>query len=101
MVTILENPTNDYTIMVGVSINGEIPETTNYRIKKMPVNGKMFVADVLGGPHKIKNGYAALKNYLLDSKRPSPAVPFELLINDRRKISDTAQWVTRIYYPVM
>ncbi len=101
MVTILENPTNDYTVMVGISINGEIPQTDLYRIKRMPVNGKMFVADVKGGTHAILNGYSALKTYLLDSKRPSPAVPFELLITDRRIVSDTAQWQTRIYYPVM
>jgi hypothetical protein len=101
MVTVLENPTKDYTIMVGISINGEIPQTNNFRIKRMPVNGKMFVTDVIGGAQSIQNGYAALKSFLLDSKRPSPAVPFELLLNDRRLVTDTAQWKTRIYYPVM
>ena len=101
MITVLENPTNDYTIMVGISINGEIPQTENYRIKRMPVNGKMFVTDATGGTQSIQNGYAALKNFLLDSKRPSPAVPFELLLNDRRQVTDSAQWKTRIYYPVM
>ena len=101
MVTVLENPTNDYTIMVGISIDGEIKETDKYRIKKMPVNGKMYVADVRGGFLNIKNGYTALKSYLVDSKRPSPAVPFELLVNDRRQVADSTQWETRIYYPVM
>ena len=101
MVTVLENPTNDYTIMVGLSFNGTIPETANYRIKRMPTNGKMFVADIIGGPVTIQNGYAALKTYLLDSKRPSPAVPFELLKTNRRQVTDTSKWETRIYYPVM
>jgi effector-binding domain-containing protein len=101
MVTVLENPNNDYTIMVGISINGEIPQTEKYRIKRMPVNGKMFVTDATGGYQSIQNGYAALKSFLLDSKRPSPAVPFELLLNDRRLIADSTEWQTRIYYPVM
>jgi hypothetical protein len=101
MVTVLENTTNDYTIMVGISINGAIPETDLYRIKRMPVNGKMFVTDAAGGPYSIQNGYSALKTFLLDSKRPSPAVPFELLATDRRQMADTTQWKTRIYYPVM
>ena len=101
MVTVLENPSNDYTVMVGVSIDGAVPETDIYRIKKMPVNGKMFVTDVIGGPHAIRNGYDALKNYLLDAKRPSPAVPFELLVTDRNQITDSTKWQTRIYYPVM
>jgi hypothetical protein len=101
MVTILENPTNDFTVMVGISINGEIPETANFRIKKMPVNGKMFVGEITGGTSKIVASYHALKTFLLDSKRPSPAVPFELLLNDRRQVLDSTQWKTRIYYPVM
>jgi hypothetical protein len=101
MVTILENTTNDYTVMVGISINGEIPETSNFKIKKMPTNGKMFVAEVTGGANTILASYAALKTFLLDSRRPSPAIPFELLITDRKKNTDSTQWKTRIYYPVM
>jgi len=101
MVTILDNQTYDYTVMVGLSINSKIPETEKFTLKRMPVNGKMFVAEVTGGSSTIQNGYSALKNYLLDSKRPSPAIPFELLINDRRQITDSAKWQTRLYYPVM
>jgi effector-binding domain-containing protein len=101
MVTILDNQTYDYTVMVGLSIDSKIPETEKYTLKRMPVNGKMFVAEVTGGNTAIQNGYSALKNYLLDAKRPSPAVPFELLMNDRRQITDSAKWQTKLYYPVM
>jgi len=87
--------------MVGLSINSIIPETEKFRLKRMPVNGKMFIADVTGGHTSIQNAYDALKNYLLDAKRPSPAVPFELLLIDRRLNSDSTKWQTRIYYPVM
>lgn len=101
MVTILDNQTYDYSVMVGISIDAIVPETDKFRLKRMPVNGKMFVANVNGGYATIQNGYSALRNYLLDSKRPSPAVPFELLINDRRLVSDSTKWETLIYYPVM
>jgi len=101
MVTILDNQTYDYTIMVGLSIDSKVPETDKFRLKRMPINGKMFVANVTGGYATIQNGYSALRNYLLDSKRPSPAVPFELLVNDRRQTLDSAKWKTLIYYPVM
>ena len=101
MVTILDNQTYDYTIMVGLSIDSKVPETEKFRLKRMPVNGKMFVANVIGGKEAIQNGYAALRNYLLDSKRASPAVPFELLRNDRRQIKDSTKWQTLIYCPVM
>ena len=101
MVTILDNQTYDYTVMIGLSIDSKVPENAKFRLKRMPVNGKMFVANVTGGYATIQNGYSALRNYLLDSKRPSPAVPFELLVNDRRETIDSAKWKTLIYYPVM
>jgi len=101
MVTILDNQNYDYTVMVGLSINSIVPETDKFKLKRMPVNGKMFITNVTGGDLSIQNGYEALKNYLLDAKRPSPAVPFELLINDRRLNLDSTKWQTRIYYPVM
>lgn len=101
MVTVLENNTNDFTVMVGISIDGEIPANDKFTIKKMPVFGKMFVTDVTGNQSTIRNGYAAVKLFLLDSKRPTPAVPFELLINDRQSVIDSTQWKTRIFYPVM
>jgi len=101
MVTVLENNTNNFTVMVGISIDGEIPTNEKFTIKKMPVFGKMFVADVTGNQSTINKGYAAVKLFLLDSKRPSPAVPFELLVNDRQTVLDSAQWKTRIFYPVM
>lgn len=101
MVTVLENNTNDFTVMVGISIDGEIPANEKFTIKKMPVFGKMFVADVVGNQSAINNGYAAVKLFLLDSKRPTPAVPFELLLNDRQSVVDSSQWKTRIFYPVM
>jgi hypothetical protein len=101
MVTILDNQNYDYTVMVGLSIRSIVPETDKFKLKRMPVNGKMFITNVTGGDLSIQNGYEALKNYLLDAKRPSPAVPFELLINDRRLNLDSTKWQTRIYYPVM
>ena len=101
MVTVLENNTNDFTVMVGISIDGEIPANEKFSIKKMPVFGKMFVADVTGNQSAIKDGYTAVKLFLLDSKRPTPAVPFELLLNDRQSVLDSTQWKTRIFYPVM
>jgi effector-binding domain-containing protein len=101
MVTVFENNTNNFTVRVGISIDGEIPANEKFTIKKMPVFGKMFVTDVTGNQSTIRDGYAAVKLFLLDSKRPSPAVPFELLINDRQSILDSSQWKTRIFYPVM
>jgi hypothetical protein len=65
------------------------------------VLGDILVTEVRGGPHHIKKGLQQLEYYLNDYQRTSPAIPFESLITDRSIQPDTAQWVTRIYYPVI
>jgi hypothetical protein len=63
--------------------------------------GNILVTDVNGGPSAIKYAFDRLEEYVSDTKRIPPAIPFESLITDRRKERDTSKWITRIYYPVM
>ena len=92
---------NNYESMIGLPISKIIGETQDIRIKRMPYGGNMFIADVKGGPHVIQKGLDNLSVYLVDSKRTSPAIPFELMLTDRSKVSDTTKWITRLYYPIM
>ena len=67
----------------------------------MPYNGNVLVTEIKGGTYTIKKSFDQLENYLTDAKRTSPAIPYEMMITDRSKETDTAKWVTRLYYPVM
>jgi hypothetical protein len=95
-----KDPTH-YEFMVGLPIDKRIPETKDIRIKAMPYNGNMLTAEIKGGPGNIKNGLRLMDVYKEDSKRTSPAIPFELMITNRAAEPDTAKWVTKLYYPVM
>ena len=87
--------------MIGLPINKRIPENNEIRIKRMPYNGNVLVTEIKGGTYSIKKSLDQLEIYLTDAKRSSPAIPYELMITDRSKETDTAKWVTRLYYPVM
>ena len=90
-----------FEFMVGLPINKAIAETGDILIKKMPYKGNMLITEIKGGPGAIKNGLTQMDSYRTDSKRTSPAIPFELLITNRVTEPDTSKWVTRLYYPVM
>ena len=90
-----------YQSMIGIPINKVIEQTNDMRIKRMPYKGNIFVTEIKGGPSVIQKSFEQLNTYLLDSKRVSPAIPFEMMITDRSKETDTTKWITRWYYPVM
>lgn len=92
---------NTWESMIGLPINKIITDTKDFKIKRMPYGGNMFVTEVTGGPYNIQKGFDALSTYLIDTKRVSPAIPFQILHTDRSKESDTSKWVTRWYYPIM
>ncbi|MDE3142804.1 MAG: hypothetical protein KGL19_01535 [Bacteroidota bacterium] len=90
-----------YETMIGLPINKIIEQTSDIRIKRMPYNGNIFVTEIKGGPQIIQRSFQELNTYLFDSKRVSPAIPFEMMITDRLKEPDTTKWITKLYYPVM
>lgn len=63
--------------------------------------GNILVTEIKGGPHAINKAFAEMENYINDNQRIAPAIPFQSLVTDRRKESDTSQWITRLYWPVM
>jgi hypothetical protein len=58
------------------------------------------MAEVKGGPSRVDGCLLAVENYVKDHNMMSPAIPFQSLVTDRMAEKDTAQWITRIYYPV-
>lgn len=101
MLYVYKNSENQYQSMIGLPVKNIVPETNDIRIKRMPYGGNMFVADIKGGFYSIQKGFEDLNTYLIDSKRTSPAIPFELMVTDRSIETDTAKWITRLYYPIM
>ncbi len=99
MVNVLEEK-GIFTIMIAIPVNKIIRGNEKYFFKRM-VAGNILVAEVKGGNHTIKEGLRQVKTYMDDSRLVAPAIPFESLITNRVKVTDTANWITRIYYPVI
>ena len=88
-----------FEIMVALPVDKVIENEGNYLFKQM-VKGNTLIAEVRGGRATINNGLKALEQFKSDYQFTSPAISFELMITDRRAQPDTAQWVTRLYYPI-
>lgn len=86
---------------VAIPVNKKLPPSGTIAYKWMLGGGNILICEVKGGPAAVRAALHQMDLYASDHQRVAPAIPFESLVTDRRKVKDTAQWVTRIYYPVM
>lgn len=90
---------NEVEVMVALPINKVVNSAGPIEFKRM-FPGNILITEVQGGPYTINKAFQQLQQYAYDNQYTSPAIPFESLVTDRSKESDTTKWVTRIYYPV-
>src|SRR4029077_17614911 len=100
MLNVTRKEQGDYTAMVAIPVDKQMKGTSEIAPKQMLPNGFILTAIVKGGDDAIKKGLAAIANYITDYQKSVIAIPFESLITDRSKETDTTKWVTKIYYPV-
>jgi hypothetical protein len=92
----------NWETMVAISIDKNIPVSREFFIKQMVQMKDRFLAtDVIGGRTTIEKAHMAVEKYMADHSLSGPAIPFEILITDRSKESDSSKWKTRIFYPSM
>lgn len=101
MLNVYKESASSYLVMAAIPAKTSIPSNETFVLKKMLVNGFILVSEVTGGTHTILQGEEAMKQYVVDHQKSSPAIPFQLLLTDRRAEPDTTRWKTRLYYPVM
>lgn len=88
-----------YTAMVAVATERDIPSSGKFLLKNMML-GNIVVCEVTGDKTVIAKCNEAVKNYVQDHRKTSPAISFERLITNRRTIRDSTVWRTTINYPV-
>ncbi|MBS1608270.1 MAG: hypothetical protein JSS70_05780 [Bacteroidetes bacterium] len=88
-----------YDMMAAIPIRKIIPEKGNKKIKRVLYNGNLLMTEVKGGISAINKAFVEMENYKEDYDLQSPAIPYQLLITDRTKITDTSEWKTQVYYP--
>jgi hypothetical protein len=93
---------SQYETMIAISIDKKIPAGNDFFLSQMVAMKDRFLAtEVTGGKINIEKAHASVEKYMSDHSLSSPARPFEILVTDRSKETDTAKWKTRIIYPSM
>jgi hypothetical protein len=100
MLNVLRIDSLNYESMCAIAVDKALPVTNEFAPKFLLKGGNILEAQVQGGPHTIENSLVQLENYRSDFRYTSPAIPFQLLVTDRMKETDTTKWITKLYYPV-
>ncbi len=101
MLNVYKDGTVEYLMMVAVPTKTPVAGNETFMQKRMLANGYILVSEVTGGDATIQNGLAAMQQYVTEHHKSSPAIPFQMLLTDRRTEADTSKWKTMLYYPVM
>lgn len=91
----------EYTTQVAIPIDRDIPNNDLFAHKWMMKGGNILTAEVKGGIQEIEKAKARVNEYIIDYRRSVIAIPFQMLITDRRAEPDSAKWITRLYFPVI
>ena len=100
MLNIFYTDSLHYEAMTAIPVDRKLPLTDKFAPKFLLKGGDILEAEVKGGYYKIGSALKELENYKNDYRLNSPAIPYQLLITDRSKESDTTKWITRLHYPV-
>lgn len=99
ILNVFKEDASSYTAMVAVATERDIPSNGKFMLKNMML-GNIVVCEVIGDKNVIQKCNEAVKNYVQDHRKTSPAISFERLITNRRTIQDSTKWRTTINYPV-
>ena len=100
MLNVTKESDVNYKTMVAIPVNHSLPISNTIALKRMVV-GRILESDsIKGGKATIDHSFKMFEKYFSDFKHTSPAIPFESLITDRVKETDTTKWITRFYYPI-
>lgn len=89
----------DYEAMVAIATDRDLPSNNKFFLKNMML-GNIMVAEVKGDRKKIDECIQAMKYYISDYRKSTPAIYFERLITNRLTEKDSTQWVTTVNYPI-
>jgi CRISPR/Cas system CMR-associated protein Cmr5 small subunit len=89
----------DYDVMVAIATVRDLPSTDKFFLKNMML-GNIMVAKVKGDRKRIDSCIQAMKYYISDYRKSSPAIYFERLITNRLTEKDSTKWVSTINYPI-
>ncbi len=100
MMNVTQVSKGNYVLMTAIPVNKLLPETGDITYKRM-IPGNFLTATITGGDATVSNAQTQMQQYFQDYNRTAMAIPFQYLVTDRSKETDTSKWVTKMYFPVM
>ncbi|RFM25926.1 hypothetical protein [Deminuibacter soli] len=94
-----EKGSNQYEAMVAIPTGKLLPGNGTVVPKKM-IHSPIAVTEVKGGEATVRWAFAQLQQYVQDTHRMQPVIPYAVLLTDRSRETDTSKWVTRICFPI-
>lgn len=101
MLNVMKIDNNEFDVMTAIPVDKALPETKEFTVKYLLKGGNILESPIQGGPYTIEKGIEQLETYRADHQYTSPAIPFQLLVTDRKQESDTSKWITKLYYPII
>lgn len=99
MVNVTQTAQDQFLVSAALPVDRKVPTTTEFLSRSL-VHGKYLMTEVKGGPWTIGETFRKMQNYVDDHQRTPMAIPFQSLVTDRSMEKDTAQWVTKVYFPI-
>ncbi len=91
-----------FIVMAGLPVNKSLPMYGDIQPKRLsPMKDKILATEITGGEATVQDAFMQIELYMQDHSLSAPVIPFEFLITDRNKESDTSKWHTTIYYPII
>jgi hypothetical protein len=88
-----------YRLMVAIPVNSRVQGKGDIVFMRL-VPGKYLTTEVTGGPGTVAKALSGMEDYIRDYQRSVMAVPFQSIVTDRRQVTDSTRWVTRLFYPI-
>lgn len=101
MLNVQKVDTSHYQAMTAIAVDKWLPQTNEFVPKLFLKGGTILETEIQGGEHTIENAFKEFENYRSDYQYASPAIPYQLMVTDRIKETDTSKWITKLYYPIL
>jgi hypothetical protein len=89
-----------YETQVAIPTNRLLENDGKVHYRRM-VPGNFMATEIQGGPVTIEQAMKEMEQYVSDYGKIVMAKPFQMLVTNRLTETDTAKWITKIYFPVV
>jgi hypothetical protein len=99
MLNVTRRPGGDFEVRVALPTDKVMRSDGIVECREL-IHGKYLEADVHGGDGRVRDAMDQMRNYISDYQRTVMAIPFQSLVTDRMKETDTTKWLTKLYFPI-